>query len=117
MKIEIFPEYCFIIRRLYQIFSFCNKYKVSPENFNFHLPGEPNLLHLLRYRPLAVNDYSYTSCNLHLKQIRLVKYPGYRLLAARPIPAPIKLVPITRLIHLPTEARENMETIFCPPRA
>ena len=35
----------------------------------FHLPGKPDLLHLIGCRPLSVTDYSGTPRSLHPKQI------------------------------------------------
>ncbi len=58
-----------------------NKKRDMFQDAKCHLSGEPNLFHLLRYRPFAVGDYSCTPCNFQinrrLKQIRLVNYPGW----------------------------------------
>ena len=41
-----------------------------------HPVDEMILLHLLRYRLLAVKNYSVTACALQLKQNHFVKYPA-----------------------------------------
>ena len=45
-------------------------------NTNCHPLGKALLPHLLRYRPLAVKNYSFTTCALQMMQNHFVKYPG-----------------------------------------
>jgi hypothetical protein len=42
----------------------------------FYPPGEPILLHLLRYDPFAVDNHSFMGHTSHLKQPRSVNNPG-----------------------------------------
>jgi len=43
----------------------------------FYSTSEPILLHLLRYRALAVKYHSFIPCASHLQQPRLVNNSGY----------------------------------------
>jgi len=54
--------------------SYFKSFLVFIFNFNRHFitKGEPILLHLLRYRALAVKDHSFIPCASHLQQPRLV---------------------------------------------
>jgi len=42
---------------------------------NFHLTGEPILLHLLRYSTFVVKYHNFMRCALHLRPPRLVNNP------------------------------------------
>ena len=50
---------------------------ISTTHKMLHPAGEMILFHLLRYRLIAVENYSVTACALQLKQNHFVKYPDY----------------------------------------
>lgn len=54
-----------------------NRIITNYEGTNCPPSGEPMLRHLLRVRPLAVVNHSFTSCPFQLTQHQLVKYPGW----------------------------------------